>query len=421
MDIKKISLFRIAAMLLTGCAMGFLLLTAVFCLPVSGMKESRETAEAFRREGDRPNVIPVYEGARLDNYTDAVMLAEAIFEDPEISPLRKAVYAYRRAGSDSAAADLAAQLEGESLPWVIGYTRYWHGFLVVLRPLLLLFSYADIRMLISSSQMVFFALFLVRLVQKNRTELALPFLAVVLTLSPTGTMISMQFFAVYAITMLGLMAVLNQDAWLRQGARYFYFFVFLGMLTCYFDFLTYPLVTLCLPLLLVLALHADEPDMLRFCIAACIAWGVGYIGLWALKWIAGSFLVGENLVRNAYYHTQYQVSLADSETGSRLEAITENIKVLLRPGYLAVYAGCALASVVSFIRRRGSVRMLFYGARGLMPLVGLVPFVWWVFAASHSIAHSFFTHRLLTITVFALMGWMASVQPDKEQKSDKKM
>lgn len=416
MDFKKISLMKIAAMLLAGCAAGFLLLTAVFCLPVSGVKESRETAEAFRREGDRPNVIPVYEGARLDNYTDAVMLAEAIFDDPEISPLDKAVYAYRRAGSDSASADLAAQLEGEELPWVIGYTRYWHGFLVVLRPLLLLFSYADIRMLISSVQMILFALFLVCLIQKDRTELVLPFLAVVLTLSPTGTMISMQFFSVYAITMLGLMAVLNQDAWLSQGARYFYLFALLGMLTCYFDFLTYPLVALFLPLLLVLALHADEAGMLRFCIAACAAWVVGYIGLWALKWIVGSFLVGENLVLNAYYHTQYQVSLADSETGSRLEAVTENLKVLFRPGYLAVYTGCAAASVLSFVRRRGSVKRLFCGARMLMPLVGLAPFVWWVFAASHSIAHSFFTHRLLTITVFALMGWIASTQTGKEQE-----
>ncbi|MGN0777500.1 MAG: hypothetical protein ACI4MM_12620 [Candidatus Ventricola sp.] len=402
-------------MMIVGCVLGFALLAAVYCLPLNTVRDAQKTADIFRSEGNRPSTIPTYTGTTGDNYTDALMIAEALYSDPQVSPLKQAVYIYRRANSDSASVDLADMLEGKDMQWEISYTRYWHGFLVVLRPMLMLFSYADLRMLMCAAQMLLFAWVLVTLARQNRMELIVPFLAVILTLSPSGTMLSLQYFAVYAIMMGGVLVILHGDAWLSQGARYGYFFLLMGMLTCYLDFLTYPLVTLFIPLLLALYLHAQDRTAMCFAVTACVMWCVGYLGFWVMKWTVGSLLVQENLVYNAYTHASYQMSMADVTTGSRMEAIKKNLAVLCRPGYAVVYAACLAACMLPLLRRHSDLKALGAGCRPIMPVIGFVPLAWWTLAASHSVVHTLFTYRLSAITVFAVLVWLTSaVQTGKK-------
>lgn len=408
MNIRKIRIMRILLMLALGCIIGFSLLMAVYCIPVDNVKDAQQTADIFRQEGDRPSVIPSLRGSTSDNYTDALMIAEALFDDPQISVLEKAVHVYRRANSESATVDIADYLEGKPMQWVIPYARYWHGFLVILRPLLLILGYADIRMLMCSMQMLAYAAIVASMIIKNKKELVIPFFAVMMTLSPMGTMISMQYFASFAIMALGMLAVLHYDAWLKQGARYFYFFVLAGMLTAYLDFLTYPLVTLCMPLLLAVYLHLDEDHLFWFAAAACVCWGVGYAGFWGLKWLCASVLTGENMIYNALSHTKFHVSASEIESDSRMLALTENLKVVFHPGYLLVYLGSAAACVVHAIRKKCGIRTLFSGGRPLLLLIGLLPFFWWAVTVTHSYLHDLFTYRILAITVFALLGWLAS-------------
>lgn len=408
MNIRKIRIMRILLMMAFGCIIGFSLLMAAYCVPVDNVKDAQQTADIFRQEGDRPSVIPSFRGSTSDNYTDALMIAEALFDDPQISPLEKAVHVYRRANSESATADIADYLEGKPMQWVIPYARYWHGFLVILRPLLLVLGYADIRMLMCSIQMLAYMAIVASMITKNKKELVIPFFAVMMTLSPMGTMISMQYFASFAIMVLGMLAVLHYDAWLKQGARYFYFFVLTGMLTAYLDFLTYPLVTLGMPLLLALYHHLEEDNLFWFAAGACVCWGVGYAGFWGLKWLCASVLTGENMIYNALSHTKFHVSASEIESDSRMLALTENLKVVFHPGYLLVYLGSAAASLVHVIRRKCEIRKLISGGRPLLLLIGLLPFFWWAVTVTHSYLHDLFTYRILAITVFALLGWLAS-------------
>lgn len=414
MTLEKTKLIRAALIMLIGSLLGFALLAAVFCLPVSGVMDPQGTADIFRAEGNRPVIVPGYSGTMGDNYTDAVMIAEAIY-DPIAegkSPLSQSVYVYRRANSDSASCDLADMLEGMPMQWEIPYTRYWHGFLVFLRPLLMVFSYADLRVLLCMLQMILFAVVLVTLTRQNRMKLIIPFTTVILTIAPTGTVLGLQYFSSYVLMMLGILAVLYGDEWLSRDGRYGYFFLVQGMLTSYFDFLTYPLVTLFIPLLLVVHLHAHERNPFRFFVGACILWGIGYMGFWAMKWIVGSVIVGDNLVYNAYHHARYQVSMADVVTGNRLEAIAKNLQVVAKPAYVVLYAGAFAACMVQTVRRCCDLRRMFASGRWVLGACALVPFVWWMIAVSHSVVHALFTYRLLSITVFSLMLWLISVQDD---------
>ena len=408
MNIRHFKPLYAVMLLLLCCVVGFALLTAAFCLPLSGLRDAQETAAVFRSEGNRPQTIPTYTGSTGDGFTDALMLAEAIFDDPDVSPLEQAVHVYRRYATDSASADLAEQLEGNDLPFTISYERYWHGFLVILRPLLMVFSYADLRMLCCVMQMLLFALVIVMLARRGMTQLALPFTAMLLTLSPMGTLLSLQYFSAYSLMMLGVLVVLRGDRRLSQGAGYLYFFLMQGILTCYFDFLTYPLVTLCMPLLLSLYLHRDEQGLLGFAIAAGVAWCVGYLGFWALKWIAGSLLAQENLIRSALYRVLYQSTPAGDVAAGRLDAIRVNLAAFCRPGYAVLYLGSALLCAWPMLRRRSGARRLLAGGRPLLLLLALLPLAWWFLAANHSLVHTFFTCKELSVTVFAVLLWLSS-------------
>ena len=410
MNVRELRPLRVAGLMLLCCVLGFALLTAAFCVPLRALRDAEETAALFRSEGNRPKAIPTYLGSTGDGYTDALMLSEALYRDPDVGPLEQAVYVYRLYGSESASADLADLLEGNPPTYTISYERYWHVFLVLLRPLLILFSYADLRMLSCAAQMLLFALTVALMARRGLTALILPFTVMTLALSPMGTLLSLQYFSAYSLMMLGMLAVLLLDGRLSRGANYYYFFLLQGIATCYFDFLTYPLVTLCMPLLLALYLHRDGRGLLALTIGCGAAWCVGYVGFWALKWIAGSLLVQENLIRRALYRVLYQTTPEKAGDFSRLDALAANLAAYCRPGYAVLFGGSALLCAAPLLRSRSRARVLLTGGRPLLLAMALAPLAWWLMAANHSIVHTFFTHKEFAIAVFAVLLWLRSAE-----------
>ena len=41
-------------------------------------------------------------------------------------------------------------------------------------------------------------------------------------------------------------------------------------------------------------------------------------------------------------------------------------------------------------------------------LLALLPLAWWFLAANHSLVHTFFTGKELSVTVFAVLLWLSS-------------
>ena len=71
------------------------------------------------------------------------------------------------------------------------------------------------------------------------------------------------------------------------------------MATGYFDFLTYPITALGLPLTMYLLLENDNKGKAKKVIIYSIVWGTGYIGMWTAKWAIGSLILQENVFKSA--------------------------------------------------------------------------------------------------------------------------
>ena len=150
----------------------FVLLLAAYALPGERVRQHvYDSARTIQNEG----LYPEYLGFKLfqmDNYTDTLMLFEAASAD-ELPPLQAMMTntAYNVDNFETLADDLAWYIEKD---WSTGaqrtdapalepfsYAQYWHGYLIWLRPLLLLMPYTGVRIV---QYIVLFALLAVVLV-----------------------------------------------------------------------------------------------------------------------------------------------------------------------------------------------------------------------------------------------------------------
>ena len=149
--------------------------------------------------------------------------------------------------------------------------------------LALLFSVAVIRMM-------------KRMNTKNLKNLILPFLMTVLMLMPAALAMSLQFSACFDTAVLAMAALLS----VKESRRPIVF-LFTGIATAYFDLLTYPVFTFGMPAVLMLAMNSRETagaNLLRL-VRAGLFWGLGYAGMWVLKWVIAGLFTNQDVIADA--------------------------------------------------------------------------------------------------------------------------
>lgn len=122
-----------------------------------------------------------------------------------------------------------------------------------------------------------------------------PYTAAVLSMMPMTIALCIQYCAVFYITLIGSAVIVWKSKDIGTTKMYL-LFLLLGMMTSYFDFLTYPLVSLGIPLITALIYAENDKTLMRifFIIKNSFAWWVGYLGMWGGKWVLGSVLCPES-------------------------------------------------------------------------------------------------------------------------------
>ncbi|MDO4572612.1 MAG: hypothetical protein Q4C13_04520, partial [Clostridia bacterium] len=208
-DVMRKALFllkflgKLLALLLACWLLGTALLCAVYLLPVERMRaNAREDAEVILADAAYP---AQYELAALGPATDSYMLGIAVYEGTE-GLLREAL-ATRWADYEGVpvAEDLLLSLNDAEGAEPVAYTHYWHGYLLLLKPLLLLFNYWDIRMINLMAQIALMVLLSVLLVKKGRAWLLLPYVVSLIAVCPPTNAYCLAFsvmFYIYHAAML---------------------------------------------------------------------------------------------------------------------------------------------------------------------------------------------------------------------------
>ncbi len=158
------------------CAfMGWLLLALVYLIPTEKMKNNvKDSVYIF--EAEQQSYAPA--GAKLDNWTDAMMLLGAAHEVDKNVFVASLEAFFDHVGSANSPNESLVLIYGNSEIQDYGgynYERYWHGYFLYLKPLLYMFNYAQIRNIISEVIVLFFSLLMIVCVKKNLYKYAFRF------------------------------------------------------------------------------------------------------------------------------------------------------------------------------------------------------------------------------------------------------
>lgn len=409
---RKRRIIHLCSILVGSIFLGTILLCLVYCLPVISMQEHmRESIEAFILEGDNPFLMDGYKGSSLDNSTDAIMLEHAVYQS-DLPVYKASMLAERGDNADAEAQeDLQIYLQGKEMDQISTYARYWHGYLIVLKPLLLFLNFQEIRFINGIFIAAFTCIVIWMLYKRDMKHGIVAFALAVASLFPVTIPQSLQFSSVYYIGILACIVLLGKYEKIEKNDWWLYYFMILGILTSYFDFLTYPLFTLGLPMILYIAIKSPGlKDGIVNIVQKCICWGCGYIGMWAGKWLVGSVLTGSNILLDAAGAIENRMS------NTVYEEKVNRIMAVLRNGYIyfnlygVVLALVLLGWVGWYVwKHKRNIH-----ASGIVLMIGIafIPIIWYLCTANHSFSHYWFTFRSLAVSVFAI-GMIPEVCKEK--------
>lgn len=338
------SFVKYAGVLVISILIGLALLFAVYSLPVGNMKANVvRSSGIFNYEGIYPQMVSGYKYMQLDNFTDSIMLGAAVYDGPE-GMTDKVINNYHpdstQLSPELAMTNYANEVSAYEY-FQVSYRRYWHGYLVPLKLLLLFFDYSDIRVLIFFLQNILLFLIIRQLYRIHMEQFEAAFLAAIFVINPLTAALSLQFSSVYFITLFSMIVFLQL---VQKGKatenRIDHLFFLAGILTAYLDFLTYPLTSCGILLVLYMIVNRETLNIasIRQIIRKTALWGCGYVGMWGGKWLAGSIMLKENLFKEAFYQIAFRASTGvEQGTDNRFDAIMKNLSVLMKWPFLLVF------------------------------------------------------------------------------------
>lgn len=356
---------------------------------------------------------------RIDNFTDSIMLMKAAYpvEDLIRSAFLNPSWKFVDDTPDMTVNTLIDVMKNErqadSEVWY--YPLYWHGYLVILKPALLISPVHDLRVLNFYVQFFLMLTALFLFYRRFGRNLTLAFALTLLTINPITAVINFQISDIFCIILLSTIFILKKNDFLLRNENYLYFFLILGIVTVYVDFLTYPFAAFGISLSVCVLMNkkffftSKPKKVLKKLSAYLFAWGFGYGGMWAGKWILATILTGENVLmsalNNAIYRTSTTLSASEGDsTFTFIDVLSRNFSSLMR-GPLPIILGVLLIYLLYLIIRRKKKFQATTSMILTFAFIILLPFLWYAVLKNHSYVHDFMAYRNLAVTIFGVMSF----------------
>ncbi|MBO4898852.1 MAG: hypothetical protein J5509_01030 [Lachnospiraceae bacterium] len=403
-NITRTALKGLAALLIFIVA-GTVLMIAAYCFPVSMIqKHTGESIDILENEYEYYGYAPRVSTSYPDHYTDALMLSMAaaprtgsvIYDAMNCGPLFIPSFSY-----------------GETLMYIFGegqideafvgsYPRYWHGYLIWLKPMLTVMTYSEIRILAMCFQLalLFWALYELR---KKDMRLVPGFFFAFLFLNPITTALSIQYASVYCITLIMTAIMLHFDLFTDEKCPWVLFGG--GIAVAFFDFFTYPVVALGIPLIISVFLSSDQGlgRNIRKILTGSFAYFAGYAGMWGGKWITADLLIKSGTIRDAINEIFIDATGAEDKAVYTIPYVYRQILMHITHKSIVIIAFIFLA-VLAFLLIRKKCRIKPDITAVLLLVISLYPFVWYAVVKQHSATMTRMEQRELAVTIMGIVS-----------------
>jgi hypothetical protein len=231
-------------------------------------------------------------------------------------------------------------------------------------------------------------------------------------------MLCLDYSVCFYIYMIAVLLLINFP---KCRKEYIYFFLLIGMLTSYNDLLTYPLITLAIPLIVFLCMSPGDSfaSQIKKCLWSSGSWAIGYLGQWMAKWLIASLVLSDNVILDAA--KQFMIRSSSSvETNSSVEQATfyhtlsRNLAVMEKKGFVFLFTVVVISFIFYIYRSKAKITV-----KTMPPfvLIACFPFLWYLVTRNHAYEHYWMTWRNLTISVFAIScGVLYAVHHGRAEK-----
>lgn len=258
----------------------FILQILAYCIPQKLIMGNILESSYALKDGGIYTLAHDYYSLRIDTFTDSWMMNIAAWSGNE--PVwEKAMGAYyydfsqipTDAGPYLALTELSKG--NYNLPQG-SYARYWHGYIFFLRLALTVMNYSDIRIL---GFFVLFglSLYLFYTLSKEGDKCCIPFSVCLAIWCPLSAFFCMAYTGVILITLLSSLLLIKRKPWEKDMSIMYTFFIMIGMLTSWIDVLSFPLLSLGIPLIFTVCYSNIPTYKKSVCnvLALLICWGIG--------------------------------------------------------------------------------------------------------------------------------------------------
>ena len=378
-------------------AVFFCSMALVYCIPTSWIQGNVEKSlEVMEGEGERPLYAFYRHSAIVDNHTDMLMYESLIPQRDTYNFIQSSVS-------------------------INAYPRYWHGYQVILRPLSIIFQVQEVRYL---GMLAFYLLFFwsAWLIGK-KTDFSCAMLYVLSVASSYLVTVAtcFQYLTTFFVLFVSLIFLLTRYGRNHPAGFMLYFFT-VGMVENFFDFLTYPIVTLGLPLILLLWLRvrdeqADVKENAWFTFKASVSWGLGYALTWIIKWLIGAAVLGVRYFWRTMSVVQYRLNGSEEDPLDRIGTIRKNLKAWLN----VQDEGIITWSKVALLILTAAIILLIWKKLkdlrtigGYLPILAVAtyPYIWYLVMSNHSQIHFWYTYRAQIVALFGILFFIKSVLRD---------
>lgn len=398
------------------------LLTMVCALPSGRIRDNiAVSAELLAEEGDYPQLGGRGDAHVLDNFTDSLML-NIVYNVNRRTPLESALLARDYYRGDPGTGELKRLVESQGARGPNRLTaRYWLGWMIVLRPLLLITDYSGIRTLMGLLFALLVSAVSILLYRQSGMYVALSFPLGLALANFQIVPYNMELSITFATALVGMAFILlRPPAEATSRARVYFV---LGACTIFLDFFTTPLLAFGLPAIASILMQGREkpPSSTREAVgqvlAMGLAWLAGYASMLAAKWAVASVVLGRDVFQEAALRITEITSATGESAGmfdsARLSALLSNSAILFGTGvdsertWILLLLGAAAAALILRFSR-APVRPL----RLQLLLVAVLPYAWYVLVPQHSSAHAFYTFRIQVVALFGLFcALLCTVRP----------
>jgi len=351
-----------------------------------------------------------------DNYADSILLGvlwNIDSKDAFVSSLDTKYYDGEDRGENYG---LYSSINGHEANQ--DYTRYWHGSVTFIRPLMLLTTVDNIEW-ISFGAFVLMLLIVCVILCKKKCGVAAVLLLISMALVQIWNIrLSLEYMSAFNVAMLMCIVFLLFE---KKGDNSITLCsVISGVMVAFYDFLTTETVSILLPLMLVFIVRAKDnrlgyrKENILLLIKSGLTWGVSYVSCFACKWILASIVTGENKITTAFSSAKERFNGVEAEENITafeefLYAIPANLSTAFG-GTVRVDAGRVIGGLILFVMIIGSIYYLFRSKKKnkeialILLIIGVLPYIRFAVLNNHSYLHEFFTYRAQCVSVMALLS-----------------